>query len=265
MSARLPTYFISHGGGPWPWLPDMRTALRPLEVSLANMPKEIRVKPKAILMVSGHWEAEDFAVMASPAPGMVYDYGGFPAFTYQIKYAAPGAPEVARRVADLLTAAGLPTHLDPDRGFDHGVFAPMQVMYPDADVPLLQVAIRHGYDPDEHFALGRALAPLRDEGVLIVGSGLSYHNLRLFGPGAREPSAAFDAWLNTAVMSAPEARVAMLRDWETAPAARICHPEEDHLIPLMAAVGAAEQEKATRVYHDTNVYGGVTASSYRFG
>ncbi len=265
MSDRLPTYFISHGGGPWPWLPDMRKMLASLETSLANMPKEIGVTPKAILMVSGHWEEADFAVMASPAPDMVYDYGGFPEFTYKIKYAAPGAPAVAKRVAELLTAAGLPTHLDAARGFDHGVFAPMQVMYPEANVPLLQVAIRHGYDPDEHLALGRALAPLRDEGVLIVGSGLSYHNLRLFGPGAKAPSAAFDAWLDAALMSAPEVRVAALKQWEQAPSARICHPEEDHLIPLMTAVGAAETEKATRVYHDKNVFGGVTASSYRFG
>ncbi len=265
MTTRMPTYFISHGGGPWPWLPDMRQMLKSLEVSLANMPREIGVTPKAILMVSGHWEADDFAVMSSPAPGMVYDYGGFPAFTYQIKYAAPGAPELAKRVAALLTAAGLPTHLDPERGFDHGTFAPMQVMYPQADVPLLQVAIRHSYDPEEHLALGRALAPLRDEGVVIVGSGLSYHNLRLFGPGAKEPSAQFDAWLDAAMNADPRTRVEQLKAWEQAPAARICHPREDHLIPLMAAVGAAETEKATRVYHDSNVFGGVTASSYRFG
>ena len=263
--AKLPTYFISHGGGPWPWIPERREAMRALETSLANMPAEIGVKPKAILMVSGHWEQDDFAVMASPSPGMVYDYGGFPPYTYQIKYSSPGAPDVARRIAGLLTAAGLPTHLDMTRGYDHGVFAPMEVMYPRADVPLLQVAIRHGYDPEEHLALGRALAPLRDEGILIVGSGLSYHNLRKFGPAAKEPSEAFDAWLNTAMMSSPEARVAALKQWEKAPAARICHPEEDHLIPLMAAVGAAENERATRVYHETGVFGGVTASSYRFG
>ncbi|NMD07023.1 MAG: dioxygenase [Phyllobacteriaceae bacterium] len=261
----MPTYFISHGGGPWPWLPDMRQMLRSLEVSLANMPREIGETPKAILMVSGHWEQDDFAVQSSPAPGMVYDYGGFPAFTYQIKYGAPGAPALAQRVASLLTAAGLPTHLDPTRGYDHGTFAPMQVMYPEANIPLLQVAIRHGYDPEEHLALGRALAPLRDEGVLIVGSGLSYHNLRLFGPGAKEPSAQFDAWLDAAMNADPKTRVEALKNWEKAPAARICHPAEDHLIPLMAAVGAAEGEKATRVYHDENVFGGVTASSYRFG
>ena len=265
MSRRMPTYFISHGGGPWPWLPDMRRMLHSLEVSLANMPAEIGEKPKAIVMVSGHWEENDFAVMSSPAPGMVYDYGGFPPFTYQIKYAAHGAPDVAKRGVELLTAAGLPTHLDANRGFDHGTFAPMQVMYPDADVPLLQVAIQHSYDPEAHLALGRALAPLRDEGVVIVGSGLSYHNLRLFGPGAKQPSAAFDAWLDVAMNSAPEKRTALLKEWDKAPAARICHPQEDHLIPLMAAVGAAENDKATRVYHDENVFGGVTASSYRFG
>ena len=265
MTTKLPTYFISHGGGPWPWLPDMRKMLASLETSLANMPKQIGTTPKAILMVSGHWEQPDFAVMSSAHPPMVYDYSGFPPFTYEIKYKAPGAPEVARRVAELLKAAGLPTHLDDKQGFDHGVFAPMQVMYPDANVPLLQVSLKHGYSPAEHLALGRALAPLRQEGVLIVGSGLSYHNLRRFGAAAKEPSAAFDAWLDAAMMSVPAKRTAALIDWEKAPAARICHPQEDHLVPLMAAVGAAEVDRATRVYHDTDVFGGVTASSYRFG
>lgn len=265
MTSRLPTYFISHGGGPWPWLPDMRKMLHRLEVSLADMPRQIGVTPKAILMISGHWEAPEFAVMASPKPPMVYDYFGFPAFTYEIKYNAPGAPDVARRAAELIKAAGLPTRLDDKQGFDHGTFTPMAIMYPNADVPLLQVSLKDGYDPQEHLALGRALAPLRDDGVLIVGSGLSYHNLRRFGPGAKEPSSAFDAWLNDALMSEPKRRTAQLIAWETAPSARICHPQEDHLVPLMAAVGAAESEKATRVYHDTGLFGGVTASSYRFG
>lgn len=265
MMSLLPTYFISHGGGPWPWMPDRRKQLAPLEASLANMPNEIGCTPRAVLMISGHWEADDFAVMASSNPPMVYDYYGFPAYTYEIKYAAPGAPAVARRVAELLTAANLPTHLDHNQGFDHGTFAPLEIMYPAADVPVLQVSLKHGYDPREHLALGRALAPLRGEGILIVGSGLSYHNLRRFGPAAREPSAAFDAWLDNAMNSDPRRRTELLIDWETAPAARDCHPKEDHLVPLMAAVGAAESEKATRVYHDTNAYGGVTASSYRFG
>lgn len=265
MSMRLPTYFISHGGGPWPWLPDMRKGMAVLEASLAAMPGEIGVVPKAVLMISGHWEEDDFAVMSSPAPGMVYDYGGFPDFTYKIKYAAPGAPDIAAHIAGLLKAAGLPTHLDATRGFDHGVFSPMQVIYPNADVPLLQVAINHNYDPGQHLALGRALAPLRDEGVLIVGSGLSYHNMRGFGPQGKEPSAQFDAWLHKALMSAPDKREAALLNWEAAPSARACHPQEDHLVPLFAAVGAAYADKATRTYYDQKVFGNITASSYRFG
>lgn len=263
--AKLPTYFISHGGGPWPWLPNMRQMLTSLETSLAHMPAEIGTTPKAILMVSGHWEEPDFAVMSSPAPGMVYDYGGFPPETYQIVYPAPGAPELAQRTADLLKAAGLPTHLDAKRGFDHGTFAPAYVMYPKADVPIYQVSLQHGYDPTAHFALGRALAPLREEGVLIVGSGLSYHNLRLFGPGAKVPSAAFDAWLAEVMAMPGTARTKALLDWESAPHARTCHPQEDHLVPLFAALGAAEDEPATLVYHDRAVFGGVTASSYRIG
>ncbi len=262
---KLPTYFISHGGGPWPWLPEMRAGMAALEKSLAAMPAEIGTTPKAILMISGHWEEDDFAVMASAHPPMVYDYGGFPAFTYEIKYASPGAPALAKRVEELLKVAGLPTHLDITRGYDHGVFAPMQVMYPQADVPLLQVAIRHTYDPAQHIALGKALAPLRDEGILIVGSGLSYHNMRGFGPQGKVPSAQFDAWLNEALMATPEKREALLLDWEKAPSARACHPQEDHLIPLMAAVGAAWGEPAIRVYHDEKVFGQITASSYRFG
>ena len=262
---RLPTYFISHGGGPWPWLPNMRQMLATLETSLARMPAEIGTTPKAILMVSGHWETTDFAVMSNPNPPMVYDYSNFPPETYQIIYPAPGAPDLARRTHDLIAAAGLPTHLDPKQGFDHGTFAPAYVMYPKADVPIYQVSLQHGYSPAAHFALGRALAPLRDEGVLIVGSGLSYHNLRLFGPGAKTPSAAFDGWLADTMAKPGPARTDALLDWESAPYARTCHAQEDHLVPLFAALGAAEDDVATLVYHDTNVFGGVTASSYRMG
>lgn len=265
MPKRLPTYFISHGGGPWPWLANMRAMLANLETSLARMPQEIGTTPKAILMVSGHWEDDAFAVMSSPRPGMVYDYGGFPPETYRITYPAPGAPELATRTADLIRAAGLPTRLDDRQGFDHGTFVPAYVMYPNADVPVFQVSLQHGYDPAAHFALGRALAPLRDEGVLIVGSGLSYHNLRLFGPGAKVPSEAFDTWLAKVMALPAKDRTAALLDWEKAPHARTCHAREDHFVPLFAALGAAEDEPATRVYHDVDLFGGVTASSYKFG
>lgn len=266
MDRRLPTYFISHGGGPWPWLDDQLPFYGPLESSLRAMPAELGTSPRAVLVVSAHWETPEFTVQTNPNPPMVYDYGGFPDFTYRIQYPAPGAPDVAARVAGLLGAAGIPADQDPDRGYDHGTFVPLYVIYPDADVPILQLSIKHGYDPDDHLAAGRALAPLRDEGVLIVGSGLSYHNLRAFGPAAAGPSRQFDQWLNrTLTENGAEGRTDALRDWEQAPSARFAHPVEDHLIPLMVAVGAAEGEEAHRTYHQADMLGSVTASGYRFG
>jgi len=265
MTTRLPTYFVSHGGGPWPWMEDMRQMLSTLEDSLKDMPRQIGRTPKAILMVTAHWEERAFTLGTHPAPGMVYDYGGFPAHTYSIVYPAPGAPALAQRVQDLLQSAGLPVALDAQRGYDHGTFVPLAVMYPDAKVPVLQMSLRAGLDPAEHIALGRALAPLRDEDVLIVGSGLSYHNLRNFGAGGRAPSKAFDVWLQEAMAASPAVRADALVNWESAPAARICHPREEHLLPLMVAVGAAYDDAAQCVYHDENVFGGVTASSFRFG
>ncbi len=262
---RMPTYFISHGGGPWPWMPDWRVQFKNLEASFVQMVRDLPQTPKAILMISGHWEDDSFAVMTSPHPPMLYDYHGFPPETFQIQYKSPGAPDIARRAADLIAAAGLPVRLDPDQGYDHGTFVPAFIMYPDASVPLFQISLKRGYDPADHLALGRALAPLRDEGVLILGSGLSYHNLRLFGPGARVPSEAFDAWLSK-VMAAPSAeRTAALMDWEAAPYARTCHAQEDHFAPIWAVLGAAETEPAVMSYHDTMIFGGVTASSYRLG
>jgi len=263
---RLPSYFISHGGGPWPYVPEMRAAMLVLEASLADIPRQIGTVPRAVLMVSGHWEAPGFRVMASARPPMVYDYGGFPPHTYHVQYPAPGAPAIAARVQELAAAAGIAVQPDTRQGFDHGTFAPLAVMYPQADVPVLQLSLKARYDPAEHLAIGRALAPLRDEGVLIIGSGLSYHNLGRLGPSARQPSDAFDAWLQRAVVAAsPAERTHQLLQWQQAPSARVAHPREDHLIPLMVAVGAAESEPGTLVYHETGVFGGMTASSFRFG
>lgn len=264
--ARLPTYFISHGGGPWPWMEERRVSFAALEASLVQLVREIGVRPKAVLSVSGHWEAPAFTAMAATRPPMVYDYYGFPPHTYSVQYPAPGAPDVAERIAALLREAGLPTAIDTQRGFDHGTFAPLAVMYPEADVPVLQLSLQQGYDPALHLAAGRALAPLRDEGVLILGSGLSFHNLRLRGPGARAPSEAFDHWLHDTLEGLPPAqRSAALLQWEQAPAARIAHPHEDHLLPLMVALGAAEHETAHTLYHEEYIFGGWTASSFRFG
>jgi aromatic ring-opening dioxygenase catalytic subunit (LigB family) len=264
---RLPTFFISHGGGPWPWMQaENGGRYDRLAASLHEVLPQAGGRPAAILMVSAHWEQPVFTVMTGEHPGMLYDYGGFPEHTYQVHYPAPGHPALARRAAGLLQAAGFDTAEDPLRGFDHGTFSPMAVIRPEADVPVVQLSLRRGLDPRTHLAAGRALAPLRDEGVLVIGSGLSFHNLRAFGPQSRVPSAAFDAWLGEVLSQAePAQREDALVWWERAPHARDAHPREEHLLPLMVAVGAAAGDAAERVYHETAFAGGITASSYRFG
>jgi aromatic ring-opening dioxygenase catalytic subunit (LigB family) len=262
----LPSFFVSHGGGPWPYVPEMRRAHQQLEAALRDLPRSIGERPRAVLVITAHWEAPAFSVSAHPKPPMIYDYFGFPQETYRVQYPAPGDPALAERAAGLIEAAGLPSAIDAERGYDHGTFVPMSVMFPEADVPVVQVSIRHGYDPAEHLALGRALAPLRHEGVPIVASGLSWHNLRLMGPAAAAPSAAFDAWLQQTLeeSSLPE-RTQRLLAWGHAPSAHLAHPRADHLIPLLAAVGAAEDEPGRCVHHEDDWFGGVVASSFRFG
>lgn len=262
----FPTFFISHGGGPWPWMDGMLDGpYAGLAASLRRMPEDVGVAPKAILMISAHWEAPVFTVQTHPQPPMLYDYYNFPAHTYHVQYPAPGDPALAQRVQTLLAQAGLACATDDQRGFDHGTFSPMVVAYPQADMPIVQLSLRAGLDPAEHLALGRALAPLRQEGVLIIGSGLSYHNLRAFGPMASESSPAFDAWLCETMALPPAQRSAALLAWAQAPYARQAHPREEHLIPLMVAVGAAEQERAVLTYHEAGFRGGVTVSSFRLG
>jgi len=263
----MPVYFISHGGGPWPYMPEAASANAALAAALQDIPRQLGRRPKAMLMVSAHWETDGvFTVMANPSPSMLYDYYGFPEHTYHIRYPAPGSVGLAQQVADCLKTAHLPVALDDERGFDHGAFVPAFVMYPDADIPMVQLSIQAGYEPQAHLALGRALAPLRDDDILILGSGLSYHNLRRMGQAGALPSAQFDAWLQQVVVDGPvDQRAGQLQKWAAAPSARLAHPREDHLIPLMVAVGAAESETATCVYHETGAFGGITASSFRFG
>lgn len=263
---RLPTYFISHGGGPWPWMKDeWHGAYDQLAAALRRLPEEIGVTPQAVLMVSAHWEEPVFTVQSNPAPGMIYDYSGFPDYTYSISYPAPGVPKLAQRVQELLREGGIAVGEDAQRGFDHGMYAPMAVIYPHADMPTMQLSLRRGLDPQEHFALGRALAPLRDEGILIIGSGLSYHNLGAFGPTAKLPSAVFDDWLDESLAKIGDTRSAALVAWQKAPSARQAHPREEHLIPLLVAVGAAEQDVAFRTYHEDDFFGGISVSNWRIG
>jgi aromatic ring-opening dioxygenase catalytic subunit (LigB family) len=265
MAARQPAIFVSHGGGPWPWVEGMREAFAVSEREFAKLPSLLPEKPRAILVISGHWEESEFTLATSTHPPTIYDYSGFPPHTYQLKYPAPGAPELATHVHHLLGAAGITAHEDPSRGFDHGVFVPLYLMYPKADVPILMMSMKHGYDPAEHIRLGEALAPLRDEGVLIFGSGLTYHNMRGFGRSeSTEPAAAFEAYLNKAI-TAPEAsrREQMLAHWENAPMARLAHPREDHLAPLFVVAGAAGADRGRRVFSDYAM--DVTMASYVFG
>ena len=262
--ARLPTVFISHGGGPWPWMPSAAATYAQLTQELRRLPT-LWPGAHAMLMISAHWEAPQFTVQGAAQPAMIYDYYGFPPETFTIHYRAAGNPALAARVTQLLRQASLPASIDPDRGYDHGMYSPMQVMYPQADFPTVQLSLRQGLDPEEHLALGRALAPLRDEGVVIVGSGLSYHNLRHFGPDGAAPSATFDQWLGDTAALTGEARNQRLRDWSQAPAARQAHPREEHLLPFMVAAGAAEDEAAVRTYHQRDFHGALTVSNFVFG
>lgn len=196
---------------------------------------------------------------------MLYDYTGFPAHTYRLRYPAPGSPQLAARVKALLTSAGMACREDATRGFDHGTFVPLMLMFPQADIPVVMVSMKSGYEPEDHIRLGEALAPLRQEGVLILGSGLSYHNMRGFRSEASTPVArAFEAYLNEAVSHpSPSVRRQMLIDWEKAPCARQAHPMEDHLIPLMAVAGAAGQDAGGRIFVENVMH--VDMASYRFG
>jgi aromatic ring-opening dioxygenase catalytic subunit (LigB family) len=269
MSA-LPTYFVPHGGGPCFFMdPPMGPpgTWDRMAAFLRSLPADLGVTPRAILAVTGHWETEDLRVTAGANPPLVYDYYGFPENTYHLTYPAPGAPALAAEVAALLRAAGFPTTEDAERGFDHGVFIPFLVAFPEATIPVVELSVRRDLDPAAHIAIGRALAPLREDGVLILATGMSYHNLRSFfsnDPRATAASEAFDSWLGEAVC-APDAaeRDRRLIAWESAPAARLCHPQEEHLIPLMVAAGAAGSDRAIRPYSDQVL--GKALSGFRFG
>ena len=243
----------------------MRAHFHLMERALQDIPRQLPASPDAVLVISGHWEEPDFTVSSSPHPGMVYDYYGFPPETYRISYPAPGSPQLAARVQQLLNEAGHKCGADPERGFDHGTFSMMKPIYPEADVPVVQLAMRANMDPAEHIEAGRALAPLRDENILIIGSGQSYHNLRRWNASGTAPAAAFDAWLRKALLTTtPAERRTALIGWERAPAAREAHPHEDHLIPLMVVAGAAGNDRSTAIYGELFM-GALAVSSFRFG
>lgn len=244
--SRQPAIYITHGGGPCFFMEwDPPDAWDELRAALESIAPSLPETPRAILLVSAHWEERQVALASGPSPSLIYDYGGFPPHTYQLTYPAPGAPDVATRAAELLGDAGIEHRLDPERGWDHGVFVPLKVMFPDADVPVVAVSLRADLDPAAHVEIGRALAPLRDEGVLVVGSGSSFHNFAHFGSPLAEP---FDDWLHEAVSEPRPERERRIVDWQSAPYARVAHQREEHLLPLMVVVGAAEDDEARPIF-----------------
>ncbi len=248
-STRMPVVYLPHAGGPYSYV-DLGRPREEVDAVVdywRNIATSLPEKPRALVVISAHWEATVPTVMTSSRPPMLYDYYNFPPASYEIQWPAPGAPDVAARVRELLGAAGIETATDDDRGFDHGTFVPLGRSFPDADVPTLQLSLRSDLDPERHLAIGRALAPLRDEGVLILGSGMSYHNMRGFFRGEGQASAdeRFDAWLQATVAKPRADRDAALAEWTKAPDARDVHPREEHLLPLMVVAGAAGDDAAT--------------------
>jgi aromatic ring-opening dioxygenase catalytic subunit (LigB family) len=263
---RLPVVFVPHGGGPWPFV-ETRFGSEAEQAGLARYLRSVhglpRSAPSALLAISGHWEEARPTVMTGKSPPLLFDYYGFPAESYALTWPAPGEPALAARVQELLGAAGIASDTNAERGFDHGTFVPLKLAYPDADIPTVQLSLKAGLDPREHLAIGRALAPLRDEGVFIIGSGMTYHNMRAMGPQGQPAASAFDAWLRAAVTRAPIERDQLLGDWQSAPAAREAHPREEHLLPLMVVAGAAGNDPGRVAYQGTLM--GLDISAYSFG
>ncbi len=230
---RMPSLYLSHGA---PYLADDPIWPGELAAWSADLPK-----PKAILMVSAHWEEAPLTISATTTVPLVYDFHGFPDHYYDVRYAAPGAPELAERIRKLLRGPTTPVRQDEARGLDHGAYVPLVEMFPDADVPVLQISMPT-LDPSELLLIGRKLAPLRDEGVLIVGSGFFTHNLRALDPsgGVTSVMAEFDDWGRRALEAGD---LDALLDFEhKAPAWRLAHPRTEHFAPLFVALGAGADD-----------------------
>ena len=265
---RQPAIYIPHGAGPcffMDWNP--ADAWDRTAAWLRSIPASLPAKPQAIVLVTAHWLAPQPSMSSAAQPGMLFDYYGFPPHTYELRYPAPGAPALAERVSGLLAGVGFAPVQDGARGYDHGTFIPLKVAFPDADIPVLQLSLLQSLDAADHIRLGQALAPLRDEGELIIGSGMSYHNMRGYGdPRSTAIGAEFDRWLGEIVaLPAPE-RNARLADWATAsgPAGRLSHPPraEEHLLPLHVVAGAAGESTGARVFTDRVM--AVDISAFRF-
>lgn len=236
--------YLSHGGGPLPLLGDeghgeMVDCLKKISAAMK--------KPSAIIVVSAHWEENMPTVTSGAKPNLIYDYYGFPEESYQIKYPCPGEPLLARRIHHLFEETGIAAGLDEQRGFDHGLFVPLKIMYPGADIPCIQLSLVSSLNPAEHIKIGQSLQNLEYENLLVIGSGFSFHNMKaFFAPESDESTAmneSFESWLLETCASSDinEAeRAQRLVEWTKAPSARFCHPREEHLLPLHVCYGVAQ-------------------------
>jgi|SRR5690554_139424 len=244
--------YLSHGGGPLPLLDDADH--REMVSTLKALAAQIR-KPSAILVISAHWEEAQPTVTSGASPPLIYDYYGFPEKSYLIQYPCAGEPALAQRVQAALSDAGLDAQQDAERGVDHGLFVPLKIMYPDADIPCIQLSLLSSLDAEQHILLGEALQSLDEDNLLVIGSGFSFHNMRAFFAEETAETQAmnegFDAWLNDTCLGADlseATRRQRLVEWDKAPHARYCHPREEHLLPLQVCYGLA-QRPASSAFH----------------
>jgi aromatic ring-opening dioxygenase catalytic subunit (LigB family) len=260
-----PVLYLPHGGGPMPLLGD------PSHAGMVRFWKEIAQqlpKPEAIVLISAHWEADTASITASEAPEMVYDYYNFPAETYEYKYPSPGNPALATQMSGMLTAKNIAAKLELERGYDHGMFVPMMLMYPEANIPCIQLSLLTSLDAQQHLDLGKALAGLREKNVLIIGSGMSFHSfpaMRRKSADDQKQSQAFDQWLVETCCSetlTTEERELRLSDWESAPSGRFCHPREEHLLPLHVCFGMAASSNQTAKHAYSESWNGLNISAF---
>ncbi|CAF1388524.1 unnamed protein product [Didymodactylos carnosus] len=279
LSKKLPTVYLSHGGGPvfhmeeyeMPMLKDITKHTKTVDW-YRQLSKQLgldkpETKPSAIVLISAHWESNQAVRITSRAdyPDLLYDYGGFPAHTYELKYHVAGSPQLSKQIQSLLTTAGIPCRLDTERNFDHGVFVPMKLIYPDADIPIVQISLLVGLSPSMHLAIGKALAPLRQQNVLIIGSGSTTHG---FNNVNRQKAREFvDTLTSLLTQLSYEEREKSLLEWDKVlPYAKRFHAREEHLIPLHVVVGAASDGKGTMLYDYLGGTDGTLAlTSYKFG
>lgn len=255
---RYPTLFVNHGGGPLPLMGRQPELVQHMQETVTKwLPA---TKPKAVVVISAHWESNKaIKITSAPKPSLLFDYYGFPSEAYQYEYPVPGHPALADKIHTLLDKQGIISELDPKRGLDHGVFIPLMLMYPAADIPVVAVSLDASLSAAKNMAIGQALEPLRDEGILILGSGYTFHNMQAFfhpSNHTKKQSRLFNDWLQETFLSdSPQLEqiLPQLASWEQAPGARECHPREEHLLPLfMAAAAAGPNAHAKLIWSDTN-------------